>query len=564
MRVPALGDLPDQTSDDAFWDVVGRVEHEQLDFKLRSDRLTETMAAMAMTDGGLIILGVRDDRSVAGCPLDQATLDRTMATAHDVGVEVQLRAVTVGEHIITVVAVPEVRGRIVTTPDGRLLRRHGSSSQPLVGDALARFVREREGRSAEDDALPVAALDDVDAEILNRALAAAGRPRIRRDGVPRALVDLGVARIEPPPTGTVLTKAAALLFAVDPRRYVSGACVQVVRRAGVGPGPGPTTARVELVGPLPRLLDAVLEFVQRNTPTYQAVVGTHRETLPSYPVAAVREAVLNALAHRDYGLPGATVDVTIWDDRMEVHSPGPLPGHITLENIREEHYSRNRRTMAVLKLLGLVEEYGEGIDRMYREMEARLMEPPLINAGPASVVVTLYSRSLLTPEDQAWLALLGHLGLTPAERRMLVLTRREEAITPRRVRAVMPDVDEDSLIAGAIAKGLLVRTGERGGTRYVLSDEIVLRAGASGLEARVRQRQRLLDEVRRRGSLSVPEASTVLGEDAALARHLLNDLARAGLVAAQGRTRARRYYSPELVGLSSGPSAGGAPEQSPG
>lgn len=551
MRVPPLVDLPDGLQEEAFLNLVGRIEHEQLDFKLRPDRLTETMAAMAMTDGGLIVLGVSDDREVLGCPLDQSTLDRTTGAAHDVGVEVQLRAITVGGQTLTVVAVPEVRGRIVTTPDGRLLRRHGSSNQPLVSDALARFVREREGHSAEDDALPVTALGDVDAEILNRALTAAGRPRVRRDGTLRALVDLGVARVEPPPATTVLTKAAALLFAVDPRRYVSGACVQIVRRAGVGPGPGPTTARAELVGPLPRLLDAVLDFVQRNTPIYQAVVGTHRETLPSYPVPAVREAVLNALAHRDYGLPGATVDVTIWDDRMEIHSPGSLPGHITLENIRDEHYSRNRRLMAALKLLGLVEEYGEGIDRMYREMEARLMDPPLIAAGPASVVVTLYSRSPLSPEDQAWLAMLGHLGLTPAERRMLVLARREEAITPRRVRAVMPDVDDDSLIAGAIAKGLLVRTGERGGTRYVLSDEIVLRAGASGLEARGRQRQKLLDEVRRRGSLSVPEASVVLSEDVALARHLLNDLARAGLVTAQGRTRARRYYSPELVGAPS-------------
>jgi len=70
------------------------------------------------------------------------------------------------------------------------------------------------------------------------------------------------------------------------------------------------------------------------------------------------------LAHRDYGRRGTTVDVTIWDDRIEIRSPGGLTGRITLENIRVEHYSRNRRVMRALKLLGLVEEYGEGIDRM--------------------------------------------------------------------------------------------------------------------------------------------------------------------------------------------------------
>ena len=132
-----------------------------------------------------------------------------------------------------------------------------------------------------------------------------------------------------------------------------------------------------------------------------------------YPPAVLREAVLNALAHRDYGLAGATVDVTIWDDRIEVQSPGSLPGHITTDNMRREHFSRNRRVMRVLKILNLVEEYGEGVDRMFNEMEARLMEPPHFSATASSVTVTLYNRSVLSIEDQAWLALLGHIDHRP-------------------------------------------------------------------------------------------------------------------------------------------------------
>jgi ATP-dependent DNA helicase RecG len=170
---------------------------------------------------------------------------------------------------------------------------------------------------------------------------------------------------------------------------------------------------------------------------------------------------------------------------------------VTVDNIREEHYSRNRRVMGVLKTLRFVEEYGEGMDRIFGELEARLMSPPLIADTAASVTVTLYARSLLSPEDQAWLALLGHLPVTPKERRALV--------------------------------------------------QIVMRSGASGLEARGRQRQRLLDEIRRQGSLSTVEAAEVLGEGLLHARHLLNDLARAGQVVARGRTRARRYYLPELA-----------------
>lgn len=135
------------------------------------------------------------------------------------------------------------------------------------------------------------------------------------------------------------------------------------------------------------------------------VAGTQRQVLSEYPETVLREAVLNALSHRDYGLTGATVDITVWDDRIEIRSPGSLPGHITVENMRDDHYSRNRRMMRTLKLVGLVEEYGEGVDRMFTEMEARLMEPPLFTATPSSVSVVIRNRFLVDVEDQVWLAL---------------------------------------------------------------------------------------------------------------------------------------------------------------
>lgn len=100
----------------------------------------------------------------------------------------------------------------------------------------------------------------------------------------------------------------------------------------------------------------------------------------------------------------------------------------------------------------------------------------------------------------------------------------------------------DSVVAGAVAKGLLVLTGRRGGARYVLSDEMVLRAGSEGLEARNRPRQLLLDEIRKRGSLPTVQAAAHLRLDRNLVRHLLNDLVRAKLATSKGRTRGRRYH----------------------
>ena len=127
----------------AFWRLVGRLEHETLEFKRSAHHLRDAIPAMAMSAGGAIVLGVTDERDLVGRPLDQETLDRITAAACECGVDVAVREITVGRVPLTIVLVPAIRDRIVTTPDGRLLRRIGSTNQPLRGDAVSRFVRAR-------------------------------------------------------------------------------------------------------------------------------------------------------------------------------------------------------------------------------------------------------------------------------------------------------------------------------------------------------------------------------------------------------------------------------------
>lgn len=541
--VPAFDSLPERLTSQVFFELFGRIEHETLDFKrgVPADIL-DTIPAMAMTHGGLIVHGVDDQRTISGCPLSQHTHDRIKRYAMECGVEVRVRRLVVDAVELTLTQVPEVRGRIVTTPNGRLLRRVGGDSQPLRGDALARFVRAHGQGSGEDEPLSGFGLSAVDLDALNRARAADDRPPVTRRRVPRALFDLGVAGSPGRVDGAGWSRAAAVLFAERPDEFIPGARVQLVRREGTGPGPGPVAAREECAGPLVNLLECCERFIGRHTRRYEVVTGLRRQALPEYPAPVVREAVLNALAHRDYNLSGATVDVTIWDDRLEVQSPGALPGHITEENMRYEHYSRNRRIMRVLKGLGLVEEYGDGVDRMFIEMEARLMEPPLFAAAADSVTVTLRNRFVVSVEDQVWLSLIRDTDLTVAERRILVAIRARGAISPRHVRAVLPGEDARALLSGAVAKGLLVRRGDRGGSRYELSDEIVLRAGSQSIESQRRKRQVLLDAMDREGSVSSVEGAALLGESVAAVRQMLRELLRSGEIRARGRTRGRRYF----------------------
>ena len=126
-----------------FWARFGRVEHERLEFKASANNLREVIPAMAMTQGGDIVLGVTDDRRLAGCRLDQRTLDAVMRRAQECGIDVELEALIVGRQHLTVVRVPQVPDRVVTTTDGRLLRRVGSDNVPLQGEQVSRFLRRR-------------------------------------------------------------------------------------------------------------------------------------------------------------------------------------------------------------------------------------------------------------------------------------------------------------------------------------------------------------------------------------------------------------------------------------
>ena len=350
------------------------------------------------------------------------------------------------------------------------------------------------------------------------------------------LVDLKVQ-----PVGVAgICGAALALFGRQPSRHLSGLRVQAVRYQGPGPEVGSASQRRTFDGPMARVVDDVVAWVVEHVGGHDVISGTRREHVPLLPVPAVREVVVNALAHREYGRTGSTVDVKVWSDRLVVSSPGGLPSFITLDNIRERHYSRNGRVMQALNELGLVEEFGDGVDRVFEEMERRLLPDPDFQADQNSVVVTLLSQADVGVEEQAWLLLLGGVDLSADERRALARVRADGSVA-RRDLATLRVGRAQHVLAGLVAKGLLLQVGRRGGTRYVLSDEVVARAGGGSVAVRQRQRQQLRDEAQRRGSLATREAAELLGASMDVARVLLRDLVSAGDLVPVGQKSGRRY-----------------------
>ena len=146
--IDSLGLRRRKLSRRAFWRRFGRLEHERLEFKASVNHLCESVVAMAMTRGGTILVGVSDQRHVAGCAIDQPALDRIAGVAHETQVDLGVERLDVAGIPVIAITVPAVAPRVVTTPDGRLLRRVGGSNRPLLGDGVTRFLSARPGRSA--------------------------------------------------------------------------------------------------------------------------------------------------------------------------------------------------------------------------------------------------------------------------------------------------------------------------------------------------------------------------------------------------------------------------------
>jgi ATP-dependent DNA helicase RecG len=185
----------------------------------------------------------------------------------------------------------------------------------------------------------------------------------------------------------------------------------------------------------------------------------------------VREAMVNAIAHRDYSVRGEGIRVLMFSDRLEVYSPGRLPGHVTVENIREERYSRNEAIVAVLSDLGYIERLGYGIDRMIAAMLEAGLPEPLFEETAAGFRVTLRSAGLdgvsAQPSSQRW----GHLFLNERQEQALAHIQEHGRITNSEYQALVPEVSPETIrrdLADLVEKNLLIRIGEKRATYYIL------------------------------------------------------------------------------------------------
>ncbi|MGB9698553.1 MAG: ATP-binding protein [Thermodesulfobacteriota bacterium] len=207
----------------------------------------------------------------------------------------------------------------------------------------------------------------------------------------------------------LLTRAALYLWAKDPLRWHARPGLEFIRLEGNKKEDGPNyniKERLRLEGPILRIIAELNDFIEQHIQERVIRQDLFFKEKFVYPVAALKEVIINALAHRDYSLEGRAIEVYMYDDRLEVVSPGGLPGFLKVDHLQEKegvHYARNPLMVRVLTDMGIMHSVGKGFWTIFGEMQKNGLNPPEIKVSGNCVQVVLKNAPLMDESTLLWL-----------------------------------------------------------------------------------------------------------------------------------------------------------------
>ena len=321
--------------------------------------LADGLAAFANSRGGVFVLGVSDKtREIVGIPLEHldAVVQRVRNVCMD-SIEPALEQVVVdrlwlpsrsGEEV-AVVKVDVPRSLFVHRSPGGYIHRVADSKRTISPSLLARLFNQRGEQHLvpfDEQAVPRARTEDLNGSLCSRF---GGRRSADDDAT--FLAKLGLAQLSADGIAKP-TVAGVLMASDDPRRWLPNAYVQAVAyrgndiRVGTAENPYQLDA-LDVVGPLDRQVVDACRFVARNMKT-AAVKNLGRTDIPQYDLEAVFEAIVNAVAHRDYSIHGSKVRLRMFANRLELYSPGGIPNSLSVKSLRYRQSARNEAVCSLL------------------------------------------------------------------------------------------------------------------------------------------------------------------------------------------------------------------------
>lgn len=470
--------------------LLGQQPHATLEFlagHATAEGIAETLAAFANSGGGTLLIGVTPSGVVTGLAdpddAERRALSALLLVEPPLAGGVALPELH--EHDGHSLLVVEVPGNLegVYRVGARYLRREEAGNQPMTTQALRDTILARRDapfeRRVPDGAEPrdlsrsaieqyLDRLPDYDASVSGATQRATDI--LRRRGILR-------------PEDGRPTYAGLLLLGREPQQWLPSAQMLIARYPGQEMSD--TFLRQQIDGTLPTQIAQAETFILDNMRRGVVMRGLQRDERLEYPREAVREAIVNAVAHRDYSIRGAETQIFMFADRIEFHSPGRLPGHVTLVNILTERFSRNETIVQVLSDLGFIERLGYGIDRILRLMGEAGMPTPTLEETANGFKLTLFGAgdtfsqpvpvALAPPvaqqQEASSVARWRAMGLNPRQIDALAFVERDGRITNRDFQELAEDVSPETLrrdLSDLVDRGLLLKIGERKATYYIL------------------------------------------------------------------------------------------------
>lgn len=365
-------------------------ENLHTDFKERIDsvdELAKDLVCFANTDGGQLILGIAKDRAIVGV----SDVDATNRTVDNVAYNNCEPPITVIQEVledegkkVVVINIPKGDQRPYRTNRGLYYVRTSSGCRPASREELLRLFQATESFYYDETPLPRLSVQDVDFDALDRYLEQTGQPKLASDRE-RLLRNWGLL------SGAHPTIAGLVLFGREPQRHLPFAQINAARIPGTDTAVEPSD-RKDLTGRLLDVIDQAQRFLQLHLRIRHEIKGFEPEPKPELPEEALREAVVNAVAHRDYTVRGP-VRLFILDDRVEVHTPGKPPNSVDVEAMRAGvHVVRNPRIYARLSDAGLVTRAGTGIRRIVQLVAQATGRDVEISVREFEVLMTIPRR----------------------------------------------------------------------------------------------------------------------------------------------------------------------------
>jgi ATP-dependent DNA helicase RecG len=532
---PAAGrEAPSSLSEEEFDALVaGEGDFFELKTGTGNQPLQDAITAFSNADGGVIFIGVKDDRTVVGRELTQGTLDAIHQAARDVRDpgRFAVRQITVGQRPVVLLSIARRINGFAQTSNGRVLTRRGSFKVALFGDELRRLLVERSLARFEDHDTDIE-LSAVDPELLDELRGIYGWDESA--DLLKRLRERGLVSDD----RATLTIAGAAYLLADPGDVLGKAFIEVLRFPA---NEGDYDRRVEIRGPLHRQVAEATTFVAEELGHELVVLGLQRHEIPRLPLVVLREAIANAVAHRSYESSGTAVRIEMRPDEVKILSPGGLPEPVTEENIRDAQAARNLSIIKVLRQAGLAEDAGRGIDVMLDSMRGELLDPPSFTDLGHAVEVSLPVRSTVTPAERAWVREVEARGLIqPADRLILVHAARGERVTNSRVRELLgiDSADARRTLRRLRKAQLLVQHGTKGGATYSLAASI---SAPAGLRLSDNELADVLLEMAREEPLTNAKVRSRTGLSRNRALSALDELVEKGKLVRRGERKGTRY-----------------------